>query len=155
MRRIQVLAIIAFILAMCILLFQCCEGREDTAQAEDLIVVEEPIEVKAPVTIEVEATAYCSCGKCCGVWAINRPLDENGQPIVYTATMTVAKQGRTIAVDPTVIPYGTRLGCGENVYVAEDCGADIKGNRIDVFFEDHTEAKKFGRQTLTLTILED
>ena len=153
MRKIKVLAIVSFILAMCILLFRCCECREETAQA--VATIQDPIEVQASITIEVEATAYCSCGKCCGVWALKRPLDENGQPIVYTATMTVAEQGRTIAVDPTVIPYGTRLECDGNVYVAEDCGAAIKGNEIDVYFEDHTEAQKFGRQRLTLTVLED
>ena len=90
-------------------------------------------------------TAYCSCESCCGYWATIRPKDENGNPIVYTSTGTVAEQGRTIAVDPTVIPYGSKVKIGETVYIAEDCGGAIKGNRIDVYHADHQAALVFGR----------
>ena len=34
---------------------------------------------------EYTVTAYCSCEQCCGIWALNRPLNEQGQPIVYGA----------------------------------------------------------------------
>ena len=52
-----------------------------------------------------------------------------------------------IAVDPKIIPYGTRLEI-KNIgyFVAEDCGSKIKGNRIDIYFESKSEAKEFGRQ---------
>lgn len=91
-------------------------------------------------------TAYCSCQKCCGVWATNRPKDENGKDIVFTASGTMAKAGRTIAVDPFVIPYGTEVYINGNTYVAEDSGGLIKGNRIDIYFDNHAEALKFGVQ---------
>ena len=80
-------------------------------------------------------TAYCNCSKCCGQWA--------GGP---TATGTMPKAGRTIAVDPKVIPYGSRVVINGHTYVAEDCGGGIKNKRIDVFFATHSEALKFGVQ---------
>ena len=97
-------------------------------------------------------TAYCSCEKCCGKWALNRPKDEYGNDIVYTATGTVAKQGRTIAVDPEYIEYGTKVIIDGVTYVAEDCGGAIKGNRIDVYFSDHQRALEFGKCTKTVYI---
>ena len=33
-----------------------------------------------------DLTAYCSCEKCCGIWAKNRPMDENGEQIVLGAS---------------------------------------------------------------------
>lgn len=80
-------------------------------------------------------TAYCSCPICCGQWA-------NG----ITATGTTAQAGRTIAVDPSVIPYGTKVQINGHTYVAEDTGGHIKGNRIDIFFNSHTAALEFGIQ---------
>ena len=79
-------------------------------------------------------TAYCACSKCCG--------KSDG----ITASGTKAKQGRTIAVDPKQIPYGTKVIINGHTYVAEDCGGGIGKNRIDVFFDNHKEALNFGVQ---------
>ena len=60
-----------------------------------------------------------------------------------------------IAVDPSVIPLGTRVfipGYGEAI--AEDIGGAIRGNRIDIAFESHEEALSFGRQELEIFIME-
>lgn len=86
-------------------------------------------------------TAYCSCSICCGEWAYNRP---NG--IVYGAIGEELKEGYSIAVDPEVIPYGTEVIIDGKVYKAQDCGGAIKGNRIDVYFENHNDALEFGVQ---------
>lgn len=103
----------------------------------------EPVEVIEPTeTVEPDSnylgrfklTAYCACAKCCG--------KSDG----ITATGTVATQGRTIAVDPSVIPYGTAVSINGNIYIAEDCGGAIGGNRIDIFFNNHTDAWNFGVQ---------
>ena len=54
-------------------------------------VVEPPqvsTEPAEPAWAEYEATAYCSCEKCCGTWAENRP-----DGIVYTASGAVAQEG--------------------------------------------------------------
>ncbi len=89
----------------------------------------------------VTATAYCPCKKCCG--------KTDG----ITATGTTATAGRTIAVDPSVIPYGTEVIINGNTYIAEDCGGAVKGNDVDIFFNTHEEALQFGRRTLTAFIL--
>lgn len=90
---------------------------------------------------EFKLTAYCSCPICCGEWAYNRP---NG--IVYGSTGEALTEGYSIAVDPNVIPYGTEVIINGHTYKAQDCGGAIKSNRIDVYFEDHNEALKFGVQ---------
>lgn len=69
-----------------------------------------------------------------------------GQPgFGVTATGTQATEGRTIAVDPRVIPYGTKVYIeGVGIRVAEDTGGAIKTNRIDVYMEDLQQALEFG-----------
>lgn len=99
------------------------------------------IEEVQPVVEEYVITAYCSCAKCCG--------KSDG----ITATGTKATEGRTIAVDPNKIPYGTKVVIDGQTYIAEDCGGAIKGNRIDLYFDSHQDALNFGRQTKEVTIL--
>ena len=119
-----------------------------------------PVEVPEEMEEEVEEwvslgtfelTAYCSCKKCCGKWAINRPVDENGNEIVYTANGSVAKAGKTIAVDPKVIPYGSKVKIKGHVYTAQDTG--VSGKHIDIYFDDHDDALVFGRQRKEVFIL--
>lgn len=80
-------------------------------------------------------TAYCNCKKCCGKWA--------GGP---TASGKMPKAGRTIAVDPKVIPLGTKVVINGKTYTAEDTGGAIKNKRIDVYFDSHQAALNFGVQ---------
>lgn len=63
-----------------------------------------------------------------------------------TATSTGARPtvGRTIAVDPRVIPYGSRVIINGHTYIAEDCGGAIKGNKIDIFVGSESEAYRKG-----------
>ena len=91
-------------------------------------------------------TAYCACELCCGKWAYNRPIDGNGDEIVYGSIGERLKEGYSIAVDPTVISYRTEVVINGHTYKAQDCGGAIKGNRIDVYFEDHQAALNFGVQ---------
>ena len=102
---------------------------------------EKPAETPQYSEITVTATAYCACAKCCG--------KSDG----ITATGTTATAGRTIAVDPSVIPYGTEVVINGNTYVAEDCGGAVKGNHVDIFFNTHEEAKQFGKRVLTAYVL--
>ena len=95
---------------------------------------------------EFKLTAYCSCEICCNEYAYNRPIDGNGNSIVYGAIGEELKEGYSIAVDPTVIPYRTEVIINGHTYKAQDCGGAIKGNRIDIYFEDHDKALEFGVQ---------
>ena len=103
---------------------------------------------------EYKLTAYCSCEQCCGHWATIRPLDEDGNPIVYTANQSIAKQGVTVAADTSVLPFGTVLLIDGHEYIVQDRGGAIKGNRIDVYFESHEEALQFGVQYKEIFLLE-
>ena len=95
-----------------------------------------------PVSLgNFKLTAYCSCSLCCGKWANNRP---NG--VVYGAIGEELKEGYSIAVDPAVIPYRSEVVINGHTFKAQDCGGAIKGNRIDVYFEDHNDALEFGVQ---------
>lgn len=71
-----------------------------------------------------------------------------------TATGTTPKWG-TIAVDPSVIPYGTKVYIPkfDRVFIAEDCGGAIKGNKIDIFMNSEAECNSFGRQNIEIQIL--
>lgn len=77
----------------------------------------------------------------------NYPHICNDGDASTTATGTVPTAGRTIAVDPAVIPYGSEVVIDGHVYVAEDCGGAIKGNRIDVVVDTHEEALQLGKYT--------
>lgn len=105
--------------------------EETVPEVEEVEVEEEPKFVSLG---EFKITHYCPCSKCCGKWADG-----------ITSTGTTATEGRTIAVDPSVIPYGTEVviryeNGTESVYIAEDCGGSIKKNRIDVFMNSHEAA---------------
>ena len=77
-------------------------------------------------------TYYCACEICCNV--------ETG----ITATGTPVVEGRTIAVDPNVIPYGTEVIINGHVFTAEDCGGGVNGNHIDIYVSDHQRALDLG-----------
>jgi 3D (Asp-Asp-Asp) domain-containing protein len=60
-----------------------------------------------------------------------------------------------VAVDPKVIPLGTRLFIpGYGYAIADDIGSAIKGNKIDLAFDSHGEAMQFGRQSVTVYIVD-
>lgn len=109
-------------------------------------IIEEPVEPKLISLGEFKLTAYCSCQKCCGKWALNRPLDENGNEIVYGASGERLFAGSSVAVDPSVIPLGTEIIINDNIYIAQDTGSAVKGNVIDVYFDSHEDAWNFGLQ---------
>lgn len=94
---------------------------------------------------EFETTAYA-------------PLDPNaiegmcyqGDPTV-TATGAKTTPGRTIAVDPNVIPLGSRVYIdGIGWRTAEDTGGAIKGNKLDVCMTSRSDALSYGRRKVTV-----
>ena len=110
-----------------------------------ILITAEGEEVRYSSVIEVSATAYTT------------ERQENK----ITATGTVAHVGG-IAVDPTVIPYGTKMyiisKAGAWAYgyaVAEDCGGGIKGNKVDLFLDTYDECIEFGVRNALIYILEE
>ncbi len=88
-------------------------------------------------TLTVQSTAYVP-GHNCGY---------------RTATGAIAQRG-VVAVDPSVIPMGTRLYIpGYGYAIAADTGAAIRGARIDVCVDTLDEARQWGRRSVTVTIL--
>ena len=90
----------------------------------------------------VSSTAYtASCNGCSGNTATGINLKSN--PNV-----------KVIAVDPSVIPLGTKVYVeGYGYAVAADTGGAIKGNKIDVFFSSKSDAYRWGRKTIKVKIL--
>jgi Uncharacterized protein conserved in bacteria len=82
------------------------------------------------------ATAYCSCRRCTPGFGL-------------TATGTKPTANHTIAVDPRVIPLGSKILINGTVYTAEDTGSGVKRNHIDIYFNTHIEAIIFGKQRVT------
>ncbi|MBV8726308.1 MAG: DUF348 domain-containing protein [Candidatus Eremiobacteraeota bacterium] len=89
----------------------------------------------AASAISMMATAYTAqCGGCSG----------------YTAIGPRAGHG-IVAVDPRVIPLGTRLYIpGYGPAIAGDTGGAIVGNRIDLGFNSLSDAMQFGRRPVTV-----
>lgn len=54
-----------------------------------------------------------------------------------------AKPNHTIAVDTTIIPYGTIVKIDGIEYVAEDCGGAVKGNVIDIYVAEPRQERHF------------
>lgn len=80
-------------------------------------------------------TAYCPCYRCSEGWGRK------------TSTGATARANHTIAVDPRVIPYGSKVMIGGVVYTAEDRGGAVKGNHIDIFFDTHAQTRQHGTRT--------
>ncbi|WP_319466336.1 3D domain-containing protein [uncultured Trichococcus sp.] len=74
----------------------------------------------------------------------------------FTATgIDLSINPMVIAVDPSVIPLGSLVSVpGYGIAIAGDTGGAIVGNKIDLHMEDLNAALAFGRQTLTITILQ-
>lgn len=87
-------------------------------------------------------SAYCACSKCCGQFASG-----------YTASGTKATANKTIAMS-SKYKFGTKVEIqGYGTYIVEDRGGAIQGNKIDIFFDSHNEALKFGRRNLKARII--
>ena len=74
---------------------------------------------------------YCPCEICC---------DKESK---VTASGTPVAEGKTIATDPNVIPYGTKVIIGGHVFTAEDTGRKVQGNQISIYVNNHAEVSAF------------
>lgn len=98
----------------------------------------------------LEVTGYCECQQCCS-WHRNwlfMPVnnsDGRRKKVGYTASGARARPG-TLAADTANFPFGTIMHIpGYGYGRVEDRGGDIKGWKLDCYFESHEEAKAWGR----------
>lgn len=98
--------------------------------------------------MEFTATAYDASPADNGQWA---GKTSTGMPLTYGV----------VAVDPKVIPYGTKMYIesvdGKYKYgyaIAGDCGGAIKGNKVDLFFESRSTCYEFGRRAVKIYFLD-
>ena len=111
------------------------EIKELAAEREAARLIDQQVSRGGQKVMVMEATAY--------TWTGYR-----------TATGTWPSRG-TVAVDPEVIPLGTKLyieGYGEAV--AADTGGLVKGNIIDLYFPTESECWEFGRRQVEVRVIE-
>lgn len=91
----------------------------------------------------MEATAYCPCEICCGIYSSG-----------YTADGSRATQGHTVATS-SAYPFGTLfyIPYFDNIFEVEDRGGAIQGNRIDIYYDTHDQALGFGRRDITVYVI--
>lgn len=119
--------------------------KEDTKKIEIETDKEDDAQAVEPVSLgEFRLTGYCGCLLCCGSWSNNRPIDVDGNEIIYGAIGEELKEGYSIAVDPDIIPYRSKVIINGDIYEAQDCGGAIKGNRIDLYYSSHQDAIDHG-----------
>lgn len=91
--------------------------------------------------VGVTISGYCHCTVCCGPAATG-----------LTAMGRTPSRDRTVAA-PRHIPLGSTIIMAGRRYVAEDRTAKRFDGRFDIYFSNHQAAKRFGRQTNTVTII--
>ncbi len=86
--------------------------------------------------LDVKATAYC------------------GRQRTYIGTW--ATVNKTIAVDPKIIPLGSKIYIPQfnAIFIAEDTGGAVKGNKIDIFMSDYKTCMQWGIKNITIYVLE-
>lgn len=154
MRKIIKFMLPALAIVLTVSVFAMSGGNEAASSSDvsikTLVHTDEsniPEQTAEPIPIgEFTLTAYCPCVKCCEIWSAEHPSNIGTGFVQKTASGTIPTAGRTIAADTSVIPFDTIVLINGSEYTVEDRGGAIKGNRIDIFFNTHSEALQFGRQ---------
>lgn len=128
-----------FLLSLMIALNLCPKPIPPSVNMEGLCEVE-IVEPAEPIkTVQMVATAYTAC------------VEECGKADGITASGAKVKQGRTVAADWSVLPCGTHIRIDGHEYIVEDCG--VKGNVLDIYYEQHSTALAQGVQTVTVEVM--
>ena len=149
----RTLAWAAVVVAL-VVLFLAIQSRADAAEIapvkEAVVQYAPPPEPMPEVVVEepvrrlhgsCRITAYDACESCCGKWANNRPLDENGEPIVYGASGEELIPGVSVACS---LPYGTKIQIDglPGTYIVQDRTAEwiqdkYNGMTVDIYMDSH------------------
>ena len=76
-------------------------------------------------------SAYCPCKSCSDNWGRQ------------TKSGKMATPNHTVAADLSVMNIGDKITINGEEYVVEDCGAHVKGDHLDIFFDTHEEVEAF------------
>jgi 3D (Asp-Asp-Asp) domain-containing protein len=135
--------------------------------SSEFLLVAETIGPELPERIVPERFALADRGAGSGIPGVARQTLQarltgytnqppgNGAHGWLTRSGTPVRWG-VVAVDPQVIPLGTRLMIEgfDTVFVAEDTGGGVRGNHVDVYFPDYSTAIQFGVQYRAIAILD-
>ncbi|NLW07373.1 MAG: DUF348 domain-containing protein [Clostridia bacterium] len=114
--------------------------------------------IKEPVTEIVSVGALQLASRGGRDFRFQRAFVATATAYTHTGNRTktgVWPQVGTIAVDPSVIPLGSRLYVeGYGFGTAQDVGSSIKGNRIDVFVDTEAEARRWGVRQVKVYVLQ-
>lgn len=157
MRRMQNWEVWFFIIQFLFLIFMTClvfceprtENKEPAIEPEPII---QHVEVKDP---EIPENANRIEGCTITYYCCEKYPHICGTGDGITATGTEATPGRTVAVDPAIIPYNSNVAIdyGDGIihrYIAEDTGGAVSGGHIDVAVAKHQEALDMGVRTATV-----
>ena len=110
----------------------------DLANAQEIIYNLKDTEYELVYMGDYKLTHYC----------VEKHEHICGTGTGLTATGTQVTAGRTVAVDPSVIPYGTEIYIeGYGWRVAEDCGSAVNGAHVDIAVNNHDQAMAMGTTT--------
>lgn len=116
------------------------ETKASPTTTQQVIKEDEPSSLKEMTVTATAYTAYCE--GCSGTTAYGINLRENPHM-------------KVIAVDPNIIPLGTKVWVeGYGYAIAGDTGGAIKGNKIDVFIPSHDQAMQWGVKKVKIKILD-
>ena len=108
-------------------------------------------------TIDVKATAYCLCKKCCGKSPSNPAYGITASGL----KITPGEGMKVVASDPKVIPLGTNVyieglyGAKDYGYaIVADTGSAIKNLKIDLYMDTHQMALNWGVKSVRVYILD-
>lgn len=121
------------------------EPKEPEEQTMEAVVIQSAAPEETTPALRYHGlcriTAYCSCQQCCGEWANDRPVDEDGNPIVYGASGKELTPGVSVACS---LPYGTEIMIDglPGTYIVEDRTAEwvqdkYNGMTVDIYMDDH------------------
>lgn len=115
---------------------------------EPAAAYEKPQEAERWQVMRMRVTGYCPCSKCCGLYSDGR-----------TACNHRIRRGDAFVAADKIFPFGTEViipgyNTGQPVKVM-DRGRAIKGNRIDVFFSSHEQARKWGVKYMDVLVKVD
>lgn len=143
MKREQPLQILKFTLAICVIVtlifgFTVNTIKDRMKLKQGRIKLEEAeingIRIPATYLGKFSISHYCSCPTC-----TNSPKGSR------TATGHIPREGRTVAVDPKLIPlHSTIYVEGLGTFIAEDVGGAVKGKHLDIYISDHQKALNLG-----------